>query len=1303
MTDLLPMVPERQEVTALLHPFRMERTPFFVPHGLTIREIVRNEIGVTGHAIVLMGDLPLAEPEWDIVPYLGAHLTIKAIPMGGGGGGGKGKNPLRTILTLAVTVVSFVAAPYLAGPLAASMGITSELGVSLLTAGIRAGLTAIGMMAVNAIAPPAMPGTLSMRATSPYSLSSAGATGSRSDIERSPSLSGGRNTSNRYGPVPQVLGTHKIIPPYAADPYTEIRGSDQYLRMLFTCGYGPLSISDLKIGETDIDEYSGVSYEIKYGYDTDTDVTLYTNDVDEETLNVHLTSAGSWHTRTTEAETNEISFDIVFPNGLIEFVEDRAANQTSYVDQETGEVTTEGALLPPETERSVVVEWGYSVSGANSWTTGRITTTAKTGKTIRKSHRIAVTEGQYDVRLKRVTADSGDSRVVDNVYWSALRSIHTQDPISMDGVAKIAIMIKATDQLNGVVDTFSCVASALIKDYDSGTGTWLDEQATSNPASLYRHVLQGAANKRALSDSEIDLDGLAEWHTFCDTNGFEYNQVIDFQTSVQEILREIASAGRASPAMVDGKYGVVWDREQTTPIQHFSPRNSWGFSSKKYFPDLPHAFRVRFPSADKGYREDERIVYDDGYTSANATRFEQLELPGITDSDLAWKHGRYHIACARLRPEEYSFFCDVENLVCTRGDLVRVTHDVPLWGLGWARVKTVTDDGTYATGVTLDGAMTMAAGTSYSMRFRLSDGSTLLMALDTVEGSSASVAFATPVLIASGPEVGDMAFFGVTGSESTELIIKNIEPGPDLTARLTCVDYSSAVYSADTGTIPDFDSNITLPVDVVNQIGTPTIESIQSDEGVLVRGTDGSLRPRIVVAFKYKTGHYFDQIAETQLEFRLNGSDEDWVRITALNYVESLSVQDVGEGQVYDLRCRYKTFDGRVSLWTSIRTHTVVGKSTPPPDVPRLFVDTEYFYWSYPSPPADFAGFRIRHRSGSKRLWADATPAHSDLIKGSRFPITSVPTGSGIRTVMIKAEDVAGNQSSDVAAVVLNLGDPSVDNVVVTEDLAADGYPGTITNGTVDGTDLEADGVGTDFWYSGLNQFWAGDDDDLFWVGGYKRMNYITGRERERLFWTGTAGTVFWTDDEAVFWASEYVTLPGFIPDQDYLPSELSVEYAITGDPYWVTYRTAGALPFWTAIDSTKPWAGEDTDLFWSGPDAWEVWPGKVDAKRQRYEFQVTTAAGATRGVISEFTVQLDVPDITETLEDVSIGGSGTRLTLTETYRSIVAVQITLQDDGGDAVRAALVDKSTSGPLIKCYDSAGALTAGTIDARVQGY
>jgi len=118
--------------------------------------------------------------------------------------------------------------------------------------------------------------------------------------------------------------------------------------------------------------------------------------------------------------------------------------------------------------------------------------------------------------------------------------------------------------------------------------------------------------------------------------------------------------------------GRGWDVASTSIVQHFTPRNSSAFKFNRAYADLPHAFRVTFINASNSWQSDERIVYADGYTVANATKFEGMEFVGITDPDLIWRHGRYHLAQAIMQRETYTLQTDFEHLVCMRGDRVRV-------------------------------------------------------------------------------------------------------------------------------------------------------------------------------------------------------------------------------------------------------------------------------------------------------------------------------------------------------------------------------------------------------------------------------------------------------------------------------------------------------------------------------------------------------------------------------------------------------------------------------------------------------
>jgi hypothetical protein len=435
--------------------------------------------------------------------------------------------------------------------------------------------------------------------------------------------------------------------------------------------------------------------------------------------------------------------------------------------------------------------------GGGTLTFAGVRTTARKASGIRRSLRFAPPQrGQFDVRLRRTTPEAAPGgQVVDQVVWTALRSITHRNPVNMYGLALTALRIKRTDQLEGQIEAINGVVESILPEWN-GTD-WLPEP-TRNPASIFRAVLQGAANARPLGDARVDLAGLQDWHEKNTGERFAYNQAVDFPATVLEMLAEVAAAGRAAPTLRDGKWGVVVDEPQGVPVQHFTPRNTWGFSGEKTYPKLPHGFRVRFVNELEGWRQDERIVYDDGFGPANAKQFEGLELPGVTDPELVWRHARFHIAQARLRPEVWTFLADLEAIVCTRGDLVLLTHDVILVGLASGRIKQVTvDGGGNATELVLDEAVPMEAGKTYGLSIRKSGDNALTAAVNTTPGEQTRVTLATPIPAAQAPSAGDLFGFGETGLETLEVLIKAIEPGGELTFRITAIPAAPAVHQAD--------------------------------------------------------------------------------------------------------------------------------------------------------------------------------------------------------------------------------------------------------------------------------------------------------------------------------------------------------------------------------------------------------------------------------------------------------------------------------------------------------------------------
>lgn len=105
---------------------------------------------------------------------------------------------------------------------------------------------------------------------------------------------------------------------------------------------------------------------------------------------------------------------------------------------------------------------GLTFTGGMKSTGGSgVSVTSSKRKTLRCGIRWTVSSGQYEIAVTRgnstFTGASAQGKIGD-AAWSVLRSVNPQNP-STTGTNKLAIRIKATDQLNGVVQNLSVLAA----------------------------------------------------------------------------------------------------------------------------------------------------------------------------------------------------------------------------------------------------------------------------------------------------------------------------------------------------------------------------------------------------------------------------------------------------------------------------------------------------------------------------------------------------------------------------------------------------------------------------------------------------------------------------------------------------------------------------------------------------------------------------------------------------------------------------------------------------------------------------
>ena len=989
------MIENRLPVTYRPNPFRTGHVDRVCQEGSTIAQMIA-EVGLESVAMahnglfVFVGDELVERGRWEELKLVrGDIVSIGISPAGGGGGGGK--SPARTVAMIALMVVAIAATWYVGGAGGITMGL-AEGSFELASAGAAAGMAVgiAGSLLINAWIP--LP-TLK----------------TKKDDQKN-YLQGMSNQIDPYGIVPRLFGRHKIFPRYAAVPYTELVGTDeQYLRVLFCIGKGKYALSSFKIGDTLLGDYTNVQMEQYYTGDS-TFYKLFPNDptesalaielvqnvshtqttganVDEITVvltfplgiyriasggNRHATtvtvkieyavhSSGAWKDITAGTQIKFTGYPstsiaagqtIVGPSGQGTIY---ATHQTSQ-NIDTGTDDADGRDIYVYTEYT---DWITLTITSGTFTAGQACTiagayaatidtvasigfdyTAQYGSAIQKAYTWQVPKGTYDVRVTKTSGETTETEFK-TIYWTNLQTITYQTPVNLVGCTLVALRIKATGQLMGMIDKFNCIAESLNNAYDGANWHLVK---TRSPAWAYSEVLCGNSNKRAMSTTRLDTTALRAFDAACTSSAFTFDGVVDYKTTAWELLRQICAAGRASPGLTDNKYTVILDTVRTIPIQHFGPRNSWDFSGSRSFYDLPHALRIRFPNEAEDFTEDETVVFDDGYNSGNATLYETLDFFGITNYNQIWKLARYHIAVMRLRPETYTFTVDVEHMVCTRGDLVRINHDVLMVGLAHARVKSIS-----TTQVSVDDVIAMEVGKNYGFQFRRADGTFKTCTITTSAGEklAGTVLTINPAMAGGDiPAIGDLCFFGETTNESIDALVSRIEPGPDLTAKITCVPYNAAIYTADSGAIPAWTSGITLPPVIARTPPKPHIIAATYIYRQTNMNADGSLALIMSVGFDCQSS-VLEQGGSTDPNFappdvtqgfnaEFREDDGNWIQVPTIGPNERSFEFAAKDTVSYDIRMRSFSTPGTTSDWDTLSNITATYSVAVPGNVAGL-------------------------------------------------------------------------------------------------------------------------------------------------------------------------------------------------------------------------------------------------------------------------------------------------------------------------------------------------------------------------------
>ncbi|CAB4123546.1 Tip attachment protein J, partial [uncultured Caudovirales phage] len=687
---------------------------------------------ITTPFIAVLNGQPLLRKDegWKRSIKNGDILVFVAIPQGGGGG----SNPLKLALMVALSF----AAPGIGAAIADSMGIAG--------AGFMASTTVFGSVTVGSLFGAAVSflGTSLLNAIMPASTPSAYNNGSYNTASPSPTynINAQGNAARLMQAIPAIYGRHLIYPDYAAEPYSEYSGNEQYLYQLFSIGLGYYDIEKINIEDTDISNFDEVQYEV---IQPGSSVTLFPTNVitasEVSGQEIQDMKSGTYSVGGLVVTVTATAHGVGVGNKIFANFANNDAYDGIYTVTATPTADTlKFSLLsvPAVTSGNITVSpfvGAYSINAATtsiskvavdvvlpqglfyandaggldartvSWrvvvrkiddsgvaiggyqTLGSETFTAATNTPQRLTYRYDVAPGRYEIMLARTSIKDTSARAGNSLNWGSARG-YIQGTETYPATM-LAVRIRATNNIsNTSARRFNVIVTRKLPIYRNGKWTTTPE-ATRSIAWAVADMLRASYGGMS-SDARIDLRKLTYLENTWSARGDKFDAVFDSKMTVWEAISAALRVGRTRPFFQGGIVRFVRDEPVTLPTAMFNMRNITKGSLKTQYlmndTDTADSVIVEYFDSTT-WKPAEVTATLPGSTNVNPAR---VKLFGCTDKTRAWKEGMYMAASNRYRRQMITFTTEMEGFIPALGDLIAISHDRPNWGQSGELLSEVT-------------------------------------------------------------------------------------------------------------------------------------------------------------------------------------------------------------------------------------------------------------------------------------------------------------------------------------------------------------------------------------------------------------------------------------------------------------------------------------------------------------------------------------------------------------------------------------------------------------------------------------
>lgn len=533
--------------------------------------------------------------------------------------------------------------------------------------------------------------------------------------------------------------------------------------------------------------------------------------------------------------TTVVNTDVTQSTPLVRTVTDIDVTRVRMNIGVTGLVEQDTKGNQHETAVTMVIETRNGTAG--SWNIQKtVTINGKISGEYLEAHIIdAPLQKPFDIRLRRVTADSSSDLLTNGTIWNSFTEI-TDDSLSYPYAAVAGAVIDRDQYTDTPTRTYHL--RGLIVDvpdnYDpiarTYSGIWtggFKSAWTNNPAWLFRALVKNTRYGLAKRAGYIDVDdgSLYVLSQFCDQlvdDGyggkeprFTLNAYITEQSSARDILDKIAGMFRGI-ALWDGmRFSIMLDNPQD-PVAAVTNANVvdglFTYSSMKRSERF-NAVVVSWTDPNNGWEQVKEYVSDDQMIDRYGYNETTLEAFGCTSRGQAFRAGKWLLETAKRETKKVTFKMARDAIAFMPGDVIEVMdNNYAATRLGG---RIISHSGAV---ITVDADVSTMAGGGDTISLMGSDGKFSRYPIASVSGRT--------ITLRTAPNwVKDGTIFVISTGDVATRLFRVMAVSEDENNSVYSI--SATLYDPNKQAIVDDGAVFETPNDTLNGYRVPNIENLR--------------------------------------------------------------------------------------------------------------------------------------------------------------------------------------------------------------------------------------------------------------------------------------------------------------------------------------------------------------------------------------------------------------------------------------------------------------------------------------------